>query len=135
VKCYRFKRQNSFAGFIYRFNVFLKAARGGTGAQLVIGINYDRNPTTRFRAVNASYVGLRLSKPDIDPIGDAGMTTVANKNIIIACSGICSRRLAERDVTTAGGVNERLEPYGRVAYAADVISEGPITNGRVFASA
>lgn len=35
----RFERQDDFAGLIHRFNVFLKAARGVTRAQLTVGVH------------------------------------------------------------------------------------------------
>ena len=130
----RFERENRFAGFVHRLDRVLETFRGSDRPELAVGVYEDWHAFGTGFARNASEIGGRLGslRADADGGGLGRNTCIADVDIVIARSKVCTGGSAQCDVAAAGGVIvERIFTGGRVCAAGCVEHEGLKTVGRV----
>jgi hypothetical protein len=127
VKRHRLKRQDSFAGFVHRLNLFLESARGAHRAQLACGVDHDRYSIVVCRC-HPENVPNKAAAAHIRAI-------CADTDDVIGCGDNKTTTRAQGDIAVAGIVNERIITVGRVAGARSVTLERKSTDSRVGVAA
>ena len=124
----RFKGQDGFAGLIHRFNVFLKAARGVTRAELTVGVYDDiyAVAVSHCRAPNVA---------DIAPVAQRSSPNAPIQITLSAAGDVEAGCRAQSNVAAAAGVvRERNKANGDVAIASGVVKERRLTIGCIGAA-
>jgi hypothetical protein len=114
----RFESEQRSAGFVHRFDIFLKALRGSGRAKFTICINEDANPVGRGCAEDMADIA---AATDICADG-------ANTDNVTGCRDIRAGIIAQGNVAVAAGaIRERSTTDGRVTGASVLLLERRIT--------
>jgi len=119
MKRHWLERQDGFAGFVHRPNLFLESARGTDRPQLAGGVNQYR-------------YGVHISRCHPANAGDKAAVihiraNRADTSDVTRRSNISAGIIAQTDIAAADGVHERSTPDGCVAAPRGVAEERPIT--------
>ena len=110
---HRLERQERFAGFVHRFNLFLEPARGAGGPELTVDIYKDWQgvSTSGRHAANAGDKGSCLKKADASGVRITGFTRVTDIDIVVAGGEILAGTSAQGCVTgSSRAVGARYVP-------------------------
>ena len=123
---HRFERENSFARFVYGFDVVLETRRGSylPVAHCVNHYMASSLPRCPTNASDKSAV-VRALSADADFVGLARHSRVADIDVVTARGEILTGLKAQGDVAPAGCAIERLNTSGRVGAAGLCCNRAP----------
>src|SRR5215217_3215965 len=127
MKCHRFEREDSFARFVHRLNLFLEPTRGTHRTELAERVDQHRYGVGVLRCHSANLAD-KAAAADVE-------TSVANTNNVIGRGDVAAGKKPQGDITDASGaIDERSVPDRRVLDTGGVMIERHIADGRVEAA-